>query len=159
ARLAALGIERVERARMRVAANVAPGWDQIAALDAATRMTAVLVDNGAARRGRDCAALIEELVDGSARDPSLILPEYRSAGRSQIADGDEEMLVGRGAVLVRARGRRSGCAAALPLPLEGEAARLPPELRAALCRPAPPPEHTLLAMLRADGIASPTTVG
>lgn len=154
ARLAALGVRRADRARLCDAAVADPGWRAMAALDAATRMVAALVDGGAVARGADCLALIEQQVSPTPEhDYPLILPEYRSAWQAAVQDEDEEMLIVRGAVLVRARGRRGSSEPELDPP-EG-AARLPPELADAMTEAPPHPARALVEMVVADGLATP----
>jgi ABC-type bacteriocin/lantibiotic exporter with double-glycine peptidase domain len=107
-RLAGLAIARVDRDRLCATALASPGWEEMSALDAATRMTASLVANGAVSPGPLCLALIERQVERGADGAYSLLPlEYQSAWLSRVRDGDqEEMLRLRGVVLVRARGRR-----------------------------------------------------
>jgi predicted double-glycine peptidase len=105
-RLAALEIEPADRNRLCTVALADPGWQAMAALDAATRMTTAMVQAGAVPRGTACLGLIERQVepDGDGKYP-LLLGEYRSAWRALIQDGDEELLEVRGIIIVRARGR------------------------------------------------------
>jgi ABC-type bacteriocin/lantibiotic exporter with double-glycine peptidase domain len=155
ARLAALAIPRPDRERLCARALASPGWQPISALDAATRMTASLVENGAVTPGPVCLALIERQLEcGPDGTYPLIPREYESAWISRPLEGDtEEMLRVRGVVLVRARGRRA--AAAEP----ADAPEMPAELAAALTDDSVRPWRTLLRMLVADGIATPVVLG
>jgi ATP-binding cassette subfamily B protein len=161
-RLAALDIAREARDRLCVAALANPGWQAMAALDAATRMTTAMVQSGAVSRGAACLSLIERQVERSddGRYP-LILGEYRSTWRAPEQDGDEETLIVRGAVLVRARGRHAADRV-IPAPEDDggstETAGLPPELAAALHEEQARPGRMLLGMLLADGIATPAVL-
>jgi ABC-type bacteriocin/lantibiotic exporter with double-glycine peptidase domain len=107
-RLAELAIERADRDRLCADALASPRWEEMSALDAATRMTASLVANRAIPPGPLCLALVERQVERGPDGAFPLLPlEYQSAWLSRVRDGDEEeMLRLRGVVLVRARGRR-----------------------------------------------------
>jgi ATP-binding cassette subfamily B protein len=156
ARLAALEIAREDRDRLCASALASPGWQAMAALDAATRMTTSMAQCGAVSRGTPCLLLVERQVDrGDDAQYPLIPSEYRSAGRSQA---EAEMLIVGGVVIMRARGCRvadrvlpageDSCAST-------EVAGLPPELAAALHEEPVRPGRTLLDMLLADGLATP----
>jgi len=161
-RLAALELSRADRTRLAEQAIADPSWRAIAALDAATRMTASMVDSGAIARGAPCMAFVERLIipDEHGRYP-LILGEYRSVWPAQVQGGPEEALTVRGAVIVRARGKRDGEPGVPAADQPGEAAEpaaMPPELAAALTEKAARPGRTLLGMLVADGVATPAVL-
>ena len=179
ARLAALAIGRADRERLCAAALADPGWSALAALDAATRMAAAMVAGGAVAAGPLCLALIERQVEPAADGGyPLIADEYRSV-RGAAADdaaegtgGAPDLLRVRGAVLVRARGRRAAMTPApadevRAAPADGEAAAravdrvasLPAELVATLRDDAARPWRTVLSMVFADGIATPVVLG
>ena len=72
ARMAALGMSTASRRLLLDKAMADPGWYAPAALDAAVRMTAAIVDSGGLPAGRPAAALVDsaladELEQGSAR--------------------------------------------------------------------------------------------
>jgi ATP-binding cassette subfamily B protein len=137
-----------------------------------------MVASGAVAAGPLCLALIARQVEPAA-DGSypLIADEYRSVQRAEPVDGgatgDEPALRVRGVVLVRARGRRATgfavpgeraavtpeVADAAPEPTAERVAALPAELVAALREAEPRPWRTVLAMLTADGIATPAVLG
>lgn len=95
------------RERLVATALADPSWRAMAALDAATRMTEALVTSGAVRRGAACAELLTQMVEATPEGTyPLIAGEYRSAWRAADQTGDEELVTIRGAVLMRARGRR-----------------------------------------------------
>jgi len=125
--LAGLAIERADRDRLCHTALAQPGWAALAALDAATRMTAAMVASGAVAAGPLCLALIERQIEPRADGTyPLIADEYRSVWRSRHQDGDEETLRIRGVVLVRARGRRDvATAAAVGVPTASGSGELP----------------------------------
>jgi ABC-type bacteriocin/lantibiotic exporter with double-glycine peptidase domain len=153
ARLAALDIARADRDRLCAAALASPDWEALAALDAATRMTASMVSSGAVSPGPVCLSLVERQIDRSGDGAyPLLAGEYRSVWRSP-ARGDEETLRMRGAVLVRARGRLSA-----DRPTSTVAA-LPAELAPTLNDESVRPWRTLLGMLVEDGIAAPAVLG
>lgn len=161
-RLAALAIPRVDRERLCAAALASPGWQPMSALDAATRMTASLVENGVVSPGSVCLALIERQVEPGLDGTYPLIPrEYESAWLSRPLEGDtEEMLRVRGVVLVRARGRREAIAEPTGVPGEPtKAAGMPPELAAVLTDDSVRPWRTLLRMLVVGGIATPAVLG
>lgn len=155
ARLEALAIPRADRERLCATALVSPGWQSMSALDAATRMTAALVANGAVVRGPVCLALIERQTQRAPDGSYPLIPrEYESAWHSRPLEEDtEEFLRVRGVVLVRARGRR---AAAAPTRM---AHSMPVELASALTDDSVRPWRTLLRLLVANGITASTVFG
>jgi ATP-binding cassette subfamily B protein len=84
-----------------------PTWQAVAALDAATRLTASLLAARGLARGRDTVALCTRLVDAVRSDPArrrLIPDRYWSVTPTE----DARTVTLRGAVLVRVRDRRAG---------------------------------------------------
>jgi ABC-type bacteriocin/lantibiotic exporter with double-glycine peptidase domain len=132
-RLHLLGIDNDDAV---IAALHDPGWRSLAALDAAIRMLASLVDSRAIDRGPESARVLEEFLQ---RDETI--PEHYWSVRP---NGDA--LIMRGAVLVRAMG------------LSGARAELGPELAAALEQPSARPGVELLRLLRADGVFTPAAI-
>lgn len=181
-RLAQLDIDAKDRARLRAQALADEGWQAVAALDAATRMTTSLVASGALERGAPCLALLEQqVVQGPDGKYPLIAGEYRSAWRLPVQppDAEEEILTVRGAVLMRARGRRENgvlvagakaepgetgetpyrTAAEAPEERDSAPAReLPPELIAKLNEEPTRPGQTLIKMLLEDGLLMPSVL-
>jgi ATP-binding cassette subfamily B protein len=160
-RLAALGIGKASRERLCAAALADPGWEAMAALDCATRMTTSMVRSGAVPRGAACLTLIEGQVERDADGKfSMVLGEYRSAWRAldQDPDDDEETLEVRGAVIVRVRGLRGAGQVARTQDGAPAASPVPPELAATLNEPPVQPGRALLRMLVADGIATPAVL-
>lgn len=164
ARLAALAIGRADRDRLAAAALADPGWEAMAALDAATRMTAALATSGAVAPGPACRVLIERQIApaGDGTFP-LIAPEYRSVSRApEPLDGEDALRV-RGAVIVRCTGRGPVPATGVRPPDEPDAAVqepgadavMPAELITALTEPPARPWRTLITLLLADGLATP----
>ncbi len=185
ARLAALAIGRADRHRLTAAALDDPGWQAMAALDAATRMTAVLVASGAVTSGAACQALIKRQIAPAADGAlPLIAPEYFSVSPApEPLDGEDALHV-RGAVIVRCTGRRAAAPAAVARPSDprvvaagdgtgaeaeaagaapagepGAAATMPVELVAALTEPPARPWRTLIGLLAVDGLATPLVLG
>lgn len=167
ARLARLEIDAPARARLRKDALADPTWNALAALDAATRMTQALVDNGAATRGAMCASLVERIAE-RAPDGTypLLAGEYRSAWRDRDKTSGEEHVIMRGAVLLRARGRLDEPGADPKAQQERQAERqaaaqaadLPPELAAKLHEEPTQPGRALLGMMLEDGLLSPAVL-
>ena len=131
ARLGALGVRDANRLVSEALAD--PGWQKIGALDAATRMTAALGQQGAA------------LISNLAAEPEAIPLSYWSV----LANPEDVETVGmRGAVLVR---------------VEKVAARrateaLPEELRAALTDPPARPLGEVWRTIREDGVFTPLAI-
>jgi len=136
-RLQALGINDTDAIDK---ATSDPDWRSLAALDAGVRMLASLVDSGAIDRGAESARLLAELL---LHDDTM--PEHYWSVRP-----DENGLVMRGAVLVRALGLSQA---------SSESAPSSPELLATLQQPSPRPGRELLRLLRADGIFTPAIIG
>jgi ABC-type bacteriocin/lantibiotic exporter with double-glycine peptidase domain len=114
-RLAQLEISAGDRERLRKNALADETWRSMGVLDAATRMTTGLVESGAVPRGAVCLSLIEQQVTPTADGGyPMIAGEYYSAWRKKVQppDAEEEILTMRGAVLMRARGRREEVVAA-----------------------------------------------
>ena len=139
-RMRALGIADPER--LLAPARGEPGWQALAALDAAVRTVAALVTAGAVARGREAAALVASLKEAPPAAHATATPA------PDAEDGAAQVTM-RGAVLVRVAG-------ATPLP-EAERAALPLELRAAVEEPPTRVAATLLALpgvkLRWAGLA------
>ncbi|HSF48580.1 MAG TPA: ABC transporter ATP-binding protein, partial [Burkholderiales bacterium] len=134
-----------------------PGWRAMAALDAATRMTAEIVGAGGLAKGRQAQSVLEAFVERAIKDAATdtqTIPENYWMVRPDLpTEEGEERIKMRGAVLVSARGRRKA--------EEGEAAdqassrRLSPELVAALTEKTTRAGRELLGLLKQDGCLSP----
>ncbi|WP_438005488.1 ATP-binding cassette domain-containing protein [Sorangium sp. So ce321] len=162
-------------ARPLEAALSDPGWRAIAALDAGARMVASLVRSGGIARGREAARVLDALLEPGrpeAAREEAIPPPFWTARPGPVGPAGEELVVARGAVLVRIRGRRppsdaraspgSGPRAAAAAP-PGEApphaeARLSPDLAAALVERRVRPGRELLRMVREDGLLTPAVL-
>ncbi len=143
ARLAAIGAPARQRDALLAAAEADAGWSGFAALDAAARMTAGLVEAGGLAAGRDAAALAGSLAERAtaeaAGEPRSVPDPYWSV-RPASGDAEPAQLELRGAVLVRCRGRR-----------DAKPADLSPELEAAIREPPARPARTLWQLARASG--------
>ena len=156
-RMRDLGVRSESRTLLTNAA-ADPGWRGLGALDAAIRLTTSLVESGGVRHGRQAAAIIAALWKRSLTDDSVIPSSFWFVSRTgerlgvspprscptdatkettteetRRADAQPlagEMVVIRGAVLVRAIG---------PKPSEVNAGPLSPELSAALTESKPRP--------------------
>lgn len=121
-RLAQLDIGEADRRRLKQNALADESWRSMGVLDAATRMTTGLVESGAVPKGAVCLSLIEQQVTPTADGAyPMIAGEYYSAWRKKVQppDAEEEILTMRGAVLMRARGRREEVVAARAAAIEG----------------------------------------
>ncbi len=136
----------------------APGWRDLARLDAGTRSMGAIVRSGGLRRGKEAERVLERLVltsreekaSGSAKEEHGVIPSnYWSAWAAPpVEENGEERVFFKGAVLVHVRGRRAESAAA-------ETGKLPPEVAAALQEKSSQPGRDLLHMLKADGLLAP----
>jgi ATP-binding cassette subfamily B protein len=111
--------------------------DSLAALDAAVRLVESLAGEGAVRRGQALANLVGTLV----KRPQSI-PETWWSARNDASE--EDVMLMRGAVLLRVKGARS--------PIGADRAELPPAFADALTESARPPLVALWQALRADGV-------
>jgi ATP-binding cassette subfamily B protein len=149
ARLDRLGAGRAAAAWIEAAAG-APGWEPLAQLDAATRLAAALTHAGGLGRGRQARRALAALL--APGRPGAIPEPFWSVRAAPPAPGDDEPhLLFRGAVLVRALGRRPAGAAREQARSQEGAAGLSPELAAALAQPSARAGRTLLAILRGGG--------
>jgi ABC-type bacteriocin/lantibiotic exporter with double-glycine peptidase domain len=112
-------------------------WRSLAALDAGVRMLESLAQSEAVDRGSESQRLLLTLLE----DSSAIPEHYWSVQPGQ----EEDQLVMRGAVLVRALG-------------VGGTAPASPELLAVLHQPSARPGAELLRLLRADGVFTPVAL-
>lgn len=128
-----------------------PGAGSLAALDAAVRLVAELVETKALERGEEARRTITSLwakakVVDAKRATAWIPSRYWSAAPSEPHDGHEAQVLMRGAVLVRCRGLREAA--------KGEhepTVALPPDVASARDEHASNPTRTLVRMLVADG--------
>jgi ATP-binding cassette subfamily B protein len=131
-RLGRLGVARPKELVSEALAE--PGWRAVAALDAATRATEVLVER--AGLGRRRAAAFRALHASARANDGLVGEDFWMA---RVADGDD--LFVRGAIALRVLGRREGA----PVPM-------PPEVAAVISAREPGPAAKLVELLRADGV-------
>jgi ATP-binding cassette subfamily B protein len=147
-RLQKLGISK--RNKLIASAKADPGWQPLATLDAATRLTDALVRSGGIRPGREAAVVLERTI----QDPAGIPKSYWCARPApDDAEGQPQVYL-RGAVMVRARGLQPPKPPPEDTPTD-EKKPLPPELVAALEEPPSRPGRELLRLLRADGVLTP----
>ena len=131
-----------------------PGWRPIAALDATVRLVDALVRTGALRRGRQAASALTAFFtracsEGNNAIQTIPASYWSVKPASPDPDGEPQILF-RGTVLIRV------VAPCVVNPRRGIRA---PELVAALEEPPSRPERTLLELLRADGLLTPTLLG
>jgi ABC-type bacteriocin/lantibiotic exporter with double-glycine peptidase domain len=133
-RLHSLGIDNDQPVTMAIND---PTWRSLAALDAGVRMLESLARSGAVDRGSESQRLLSTLLEDSSG-----IPEHYWS----VQPGPEEdQLVMRGAVLVRALG-------------VGGTAPSSPELLAVLQQPSARPGIEMLRLLRADGVFTPVAI-
>jgi ABC-type bacteriocin/lantibiotic exporter with double-glycine peptidase domain len=181
-RMADLKIPDEDASRLIDDALGDPGWRALATLDAATRMTASLVRARGLLAGSEAGRVLERFYRLNLNGPlpevesrqrlaqpeqtpeSLVipatywsaLPAIESEAQASGAEPPERLLL-RGAVLVRILGARPDAPPAGPQEDAGvsQAARLPPDLEAALKEPVQRPEREVWKALRQDGVLTP----
>jgi ABC-type bacteriocin/lantibiotic exporter with double-glycine peptidase domain len=150
-RLRELGVPKGEIERSIKTALGDESWRSMAALDAAARMTAAIVDAGGLSRGGAAARILGQFAESARReigDEQATVPSnYLSVSPSEPNEEGEEQLKVRGAVLVQVHGRRA----------KGEEVKqaLSPELVAALDEEPARPGLDLIRLLRRDGLLTP----
>ncbi|HZF39576.1 MAG TPA: cysteine peptidase family C39 domain-containing protein, partial [Blastocatellia bacterium] len=126
-------------------------WRSMAALDAAARMTAAIVDAGGLSRGSEAARILWQFAERArleiGGEQAIVPSNYWSVSSSEPNEEGEEQLKVRGAVLVQVHGRRA----------KGEEVKqaLSPELVAALDEKPARPGLDLIRLLRLDGLLTP----
>jgi len=153
-RLTQLGADEPSQQRWLTSAIADPSWRSIAALEATTRMVALLVRGGGLTSGTQATAALELFFEQARQENGLTyqaVPEaYWSVIPAPPAEDGAEQLFLRGAVLVRVKGRRAPTAQSTDSP-----ATLPPELAAALTERPVQPTLALLHFLLKDGLLTP----
>lgn len=147
----ALGVTEPVGERLLARALEHPGWESLAALDAATRMVAALAAGGGLRPGPGAEAALEHWLDRrrtAPPDADVAVPDgYWSVRPAPPGADGEPRLFLRGAVLIRVRGRRPADLAALP-----------EDLAAVLRDESPRPGRELARLCRKDGLLAPLLV-
>jgi ABC-type bacteriocin/lantibiotic exporter with double-glycine peptidase domain len=156
-RMQAIGVVETASTRMIATADDDPGWLSLAVLDASVRMASELVHARGLRRGRDATHVIETILRRTHEgvNPGTLVPtSYWSALPD---DSGGATLILRGAVLLRARGRRAPAAADGRAPAETEPA-LPPRVARVLTDTPNRPVAEAWRLLRSDGVGAPLTL-
>jgi ABC-type bacteriocin/lantibiotic exporter with double-glycine peptidase domain len=163
-----LNLPRDTCVRLLSTALADESWRSIAALDAATRLVAVIERSGGISRGVQATRAVElffkNACEESPEDALRIPPSYWSV-RPAPPDPDacEEQLLLRGAVLVRVRGARSQSSPHISQEHGNDSEQPPPlapELVAALEERPVKPMRALLRMFLTDGVlALPVLTG
>lgn len=164
-----LKLSRGASAHLLSVALADEGWRSIAALDAATRLVAVIARSGGISHGAQSQRALElffkSACDESPEEALRIPPSYWSVRPAPPdAEASEEQVLLRGAVLVRVRGARSSHTLHTPQEHDNDNEPSPPplspELVAALEERPLKPMRALLRMFLADGVLSlPVLVG
>ncbi len=170
ARMVALSLDAGMRRELLEGVLKDHGWHSAAALDAAVRMTAAIVDSGGLPSGRPAAALVESTLsdelargrpagggqmEGPPEEVAEPIPELYWSVREVVGDPQEPpgepRLSLRGAVLVRAKGRVAAGDDALAerseIEADGPPEERPPEQHPPDRRPAEPLSPELEAAL------------
>ena len=161
-RLSDLGLSKKEIARLVSDALEDAGWQSLARLDAATRMTDSIVRAGGIRKSQAAIVLssfIEEAAGSSSNETEVIPENYWLARPApNDAEGNAQLRM-KGVVLIHVGGRRA--ADQSPQDESGGAAQsklLSPELIAALEEKPSRPWLDLFRMLGADGVLAPAVI-
>lgn len=153
-RMRELGLREASARRKLDAALGDPGWERIASLDAAIRMTRAVMDAGGLRPGAEANALLDRVLTrttgATTNEVEPIPPEFWSVRPGPPDEDGEAQLLLRGAVLVRCLGRK-------PAPAS-DASTLPIELASALAEQPTRPGRHLWATILADGMLAPPLV-
>jgi ATP-binding cassette subfamily B protein len=172
-RMADLGIPNQTSDALIDSAVSDPGWRSIAALDAATRMTASLVASKGIARGVQASAILERFYTANRIESEPAGEAGASSSGAGIripasywsvlsippkeAEASPEELLLRGAVLVRITGR--GKPTRTDLGEAGQPAEMSPDLITALSEPERRPEREVWKALREDGLLNPAILG
>ena len=176
-RLQALEVPEGQIEDLLLGAARQPGWLYLAALDAATRMTASLVRAKGLAAGEEAGRALGRFYEFNCLrgplaedgDQALAIPiSYWSVlpVETSLEKDDpayQEQLFLRGAVLIRVLGAESVSAQRLEMVAEPQEAAerapegrsLPPDLEAALNEPSYRPEREIFAALKEDGLLAP----
>lgn len=136
----------VAEARRRVDAVSGDGWEGIARLDAAARLASALVRSKALTPGCATASLLDML------GPDIPASYWSVRPAETVVDGEPALTL-RGAVLVRARGRRNASVSRTKTMAAADPRS--PELVAALSEPPSRPGRELMRLLLQDGLRAP----
>lgn len=194
ARMGAIGCRPAFVAEQLAAAQTDRGWFRLARLDAAVRMLDDLVAIGALAKGAEAERSTAELIRVAGSDPRWIPEKYWSArpfpdaDRAPPDDPSSDLLLVRGAVVLRASGTRPAAASAQPGtamppqagPAEADAAKTVEPSEPSPSEPSEPtaeepraisadivnaleasrtsPIRELLRMIAADGLLRPSLV-
>jgi ABC-type bacteriocin/lantibiotic exporter with double-glycine peptidase domain len=135
-----------------------PGWLSLAVLDSSIRMVSELVHAGGLRPAADASTVIERIttrVADGANPGALVPATYWSV----LPDSGSDMLILRGAVLLRARGRRVPHVAARHQSGSASTQRAPSDTVArVLSETSTPPLAEAWRLLRGDGLTAPITL-
>lgn len=155
-RMRDLGLSKDEIEERIKSALSDESWRTMAALDAAARMTAAIVDAGGLSRGSEAARVLEQFAESARREiggeTTTIPSSYWMVSPAAPDEGGEEQLKMRGAVLAQVHGRR---AKSDEQEVKKEGQTLSLELVAALEEKPARPGRELLRLLRQDGLLTP----
>ncbi|MCJ7593903.1 MAG: ABC transporter ATP-binding protein/permease, partial [Desulfobacterales bacterium] len=139
-----------------------PNWRSFAALDAATRLTDLLVGSRSLRRGPQARKVLEGFFDRSRHEsdrPFDTIPaKYWTMFPDPATSQEHNQLFLRGAVLVRVHGLKAVQSSAFAPgkgPAPADSPPLSPELVAAIEEPPSRPGRDFLRMLTSDGLFAP----
>lgn len=160
-RLAGLGLHGLEIDRLLADAASDKSWRSFASLHAAANLANLMIVSRALRRGHEAGRLLAALFERSLREadgtPATVPDVHWSVRPVAEVNGGEEQLLLRGAVLVRALGRRPE-ASQSSLPKAESQGPISDELLDAMDESVVAPARSLFAFLRADGLLNPITL-
>lgn len=141
-------------------AKADPGWQGLAALDAAARLTAAIARARGLGRSEATARVVRHFFERARGEPPpgvvplpfwSVQPASPALDQAGLARGEPQLLL-VGAVLVRVLGRRDTATDQEKVETRPP---LPPELAAALVEPPARPDLALWRALRQDGLLTP----
>jgi len=153
------GVSGPAVSRILESAQAAPGWRELAAADAAARITNALVRSDGVTRGAEATRVFERMyaraLEPDSGDTPFIPRRHWSAWPAPADTKNDDQVVFRGAVLISVRGLRAAPSRASGTEMS---APLSPELVAALDDPPVKPWRTLIDLVRADGTLAPAVL-
>jgi ABC-type bacteriocin/lantibiotic exporter with double-glycine peptidase domain len=163
ARIRKLGVSETVAGSLSEEGLEDKGWRHIAALDAAARMTAAIVDSNGVKSGSQAERILRAFFERSRRDPlAKSIPDHYWSVRLAAQDvAAESQLFFRGAVLVRILPRRADqkvSSADTPGQGKGITSLFSPALRAKMIESRGESWRHLGRLMKTDGLLTPVAL-
>ncbi|MDM8523697.1 ATP-binding cassette domain-containing protein [Desulfococcaceae bacterium HSG8] len=156
-RMERIGLEEADIEEFVDTASSDPGWHSIAALDASVRMTDSIIRARGLDRGEEARKVLKSFYEDACEDvPGKMEIIPRPYWSVLPSEDEEEMLLFKGAVIVRVLGHLQD--ARTEEAEESDAPRLSPELAAALEEKPARPGFEILRFLSEDGLFIPSVL-